>query len=93
MPDAVFAAWRARVEAALDRVLRDPAVSPERLHAAMRHGVLNGGKRMRPLLVYATGTALGADEAALDDAAVAVERSAGRAPGDAGQRWSQDRRR
>ena len=73
MPDAVFAAWRARVEAALDRVLRDPAVSPERLHAAMRHGVLNGGKRMRPLLVYATGTALGADEAALDDAAVAVE--------------------
>ena len=73
MPDAVFAAWRARVEAALDRVLRDPAVSPERLHAAMRHGVLNGGKRMRPLLVYATGTALGADETALDDAAVAVE--------------------
>ena len=27
MPDAVFAAWRARVEAALDRVLRDPAPS------------------------------------------------------------------
>ena len=73
MPDAVFAAWRARVEAALDRVLRDPAVSPERLHAAMRHGVLNGGKRMRPLLVYATGTAFGTDATQLDAAAVAVE--------------------
>ena len=73
MPDAAFAAWRSRVEATLDRVLPDPAVSPHRLHAAMRHGVLNGGKRIRPLLVYATGTAFGADEAALDDAAIAVE--------------------
>ena len=73
MPDAVFAAWRTRVEAALDRALPDAGTSPQRLHDAMRHGVLNGGKRMRPLLVYATGTAFGADEAALDDAAVAVE--------------------
>ncbi|MEG3049063.1 MAG: polyprenyl synthetase family protein, partial [Thermomonas sp.] len=73
MPDAVFAAWRTRVEAALDRALPDAGTSPQRLHDAMRHGVLNGGKRMRPLLVYATGTAFGADEATLDDAAVAVE--------------------
>ena len=73
MPDAVFAAWRSRVEATLDRVLPDPAVSPHRLHGAMRHGVLNGGKRMRPLLVYATGTAFGASEADLDAAAAAVE--------------------
>lgn len=73
MPDAVFAAWRTRVEAALDRALPDPAVSPRRLHAAMRHGVLNGGKRMRPLLAYATGSAFGATEADLDAAAVAVE--------------------
>ena len=73
MPEHVFAAWRTRVEAALDRALPDPAASPARLHAAMRHGVLNGGKRMRPLLVYATGTALGADEAVLDEAAIAVE--------------------
>ena len=73
MPDAGFAAWRTRVEATLDRVLPDPDSSPRRLHAAMRHGVLNGGKRMRPLLVYATGTALGAREADLDAAAAAVE--------------------
>ena len=73
MPDTAHARWRARVEAALDIALPDPASAPSRLHAAMRHGVLNGGKRMRPLLVYATGTALGAEEGALDAAATAVE--------------------
>ena len=39
----------------------------------MRHAVLLGGKRMRPLLVYAAGTAFGADEASLDAPAAAVE--------------------
>jgi farnesyl diphosphate synthase len=39
----------------------------------MRHATLNGGKRMRPLLVYATGTAFGCDATALDHAAAAVE--------------------
>ena len=73
MPDTAHARWRARVEAALDIALPEPASAPSRLHAAMRHGVLNGGKRVRPLLVYATGTALGADEGALDAAASAVE--------------------
>jgi farnesyl diphosphate synthase len=73
MPDAAFAAWRTRVEATLDRVLPDPETSPRRLHGAMRHGVLNGGKRMRPLLTYATGSAFGAEEAGLDAAAAAVE--------------------
>ncbi len=68
-----IAAWRARAEAALARALPDPAIAPQRLHAAMRHGVLNGGKRMRPLLVYATGTALGARAIDLDAAAAAVE--------------------
>ena len=68
-----FADWRSRVEAALDQHLPDPAHDPVRLHAAMRHAVLGGGKRVRPLLVYATGTALGASEEDLDDAAVAVE--------------------
>ena len=73
MPETAFAAWRTRVEAALDRALPSPADAPQRLHAAMRHGVLNGGKRMRPLLVYATGNAFGADDDALDTAAAAVE--------------------
>ncbi len=73
MPEARFAAWRARVEVALERILPPPTIAPGRLHAAMRHAALGGGKRMRPLLVYATGTTFAADAEALDDAAVAVE--------------------
>ena len=73
MPESAFAAWRARIEAALDDALPATDQSPHRLHAAMRHAVLNGGKRMRPLLVYASGNAFGADAHTLDAAAVAVE--------------------
>jgi farnesyl diphosphate synthase len=39
----------------------------------MRYAVLGGGKRLRPVLVYATGTALGAQLETLDAAAAAVE--------------------
>lgn len=73
MPDRDLAAWRTRVDAALDHALPSPDLSPRRLHAAMRHAVLNGGKRMRPMLVYASGIAMGANEQKLDAAAVAVE--------------------
>ena len=73
MASEAFARWAARTEATLLALLPDPAAEPSRLHAAMRHATLGGGKRMRPLLVYATGTALGADEASLDLAAAAVE--------------------
>ncbi len=73
MPDRNFAAWRTRVEAALEHALPSPEHAPHGLHAAMRHAVLNGGKRMRPMLVYASGTAMGATEPDLDAAAAAVE--------------------
>ena len=73
MPDSSFVAWRARVDAALEQALPCASASPQRLHAAMHHAALDGGKRMRPLLVYATGTAFGADAAALDAPAAAVE--------------------
>ena len=65
--------WRARIDACLEQSLPPSIASPMRLHAAMRHAVLDGGKRMRPLLVYATGTAFGADEEKLDAPAAAVE--------------------
>lgn len=39
----------------------------------MRHGVLVGGKRLRPVLVYAAGRALGAEDEALDAPAMALE--------------------
>lgn len=68
-----LAGWRDRADAALARALPDPQSSPQRLHAAMRHAVLLGGKRMRPLLVYASGAVFAADPLALDAPAVAVE--------------------
>ncbi len=71
--DALLAAWRQRVDAAIASALPDPATAPRRLHAAMRHAALLGGKRVRPLLVYATGTALGLAPAELDAPAAAVE--------------------
>lgn len=73
MPDSLFQHWRIRVDAVLIRVLPDPDASPQRLHAAMQHAVLLGGKRMRPLLVYASGALFGASETALDAPAAAVE--------------------
>ena len=69
----LFVDWRARSEARLDAALTGIQGVPDRLLAAMRHAVLGGGKRMRPLLAYATGHALGADAAHIDHAACAVE--------------------
>ena len=69
----VIAQWRLRIDAALERTLPPAGQSPQRLHAAMRHAALLGGKRMRPLLVHATGAAFGADMALLDAPALAVE--------------------
>lgn len=64
---------RARVNAELEELFEHRSVAAERLEAAMRHGVLGNGKRLRPVLVYAAGRALGAHDDDLDAAAVAVE--------------------
>ncbi len=62
--------------------LPDAATEPARLHEAMRYAALDGGKRVRPLLVYATGDLVArqsgsspdaATNTALDAAACAVE--------------------
>jgi farnesyl diphosphate synthase len=65
--------YQSRVHAFLDTVLPAADVSPQRLHAAQRYAVLSGGKRLRPLLVYCTGEALGVASSALDAPAAAVE--------------------
>ncbi len=62
-----------RVENALDQRLPAASILPQKLHEAMRYTVLNGGKRMRPMLTYATGKALGITPEALDGPACAVE--------------------
>ena len=62
-----------RADDALARVLPAEDLAPTELHRAMRYAVLGGGKRLRPLLVYAAGHALGCDGGILDAPASAVE--------------------
>jgi len=62
-----------RVEKALEDRLPSGQLLPQKLHQAMRYSVLNGGKRMRPMLTYCTGKTLGIDPEALDGPACAVE--------------------
>ncbi len=72
-----FAAWshgvKEHVEAALAQRLPPADIAPQRLHAAMRYAVLGGGKRIRPLLAFAAGEAVGAPPARILPAACAVE--------------------
>ena len=65
--------YTTRVDDALERALPAPETSPERLHEAMRYAVFNGGKRLRPVLVYAAGECLGVETVLLDAPAVAIE--------------------
>ncbi|MEW5834870.1 MAG: farnesyl diphosphate synthase [Pseudomonadota bacterium] len=62
-----------RADRALTAALPAEDVPPAELHRAMRYAVLGGGKRLRPLLVYAAGHALGCDGPVLDAPACAVE--------------------
>lgn len=62
-----------RVEEALNARLPSAAILPQRLHEAMRYSTLDGGKRMRPMLTYCTGKALGLELDILDAPACAVE--------------------
>ncbi|MDO4683272.1 MAG: polyprenyl synthetase family protein [Lautropia sp.] len=77
--DAWMQARAGHVECVLQKVLpaspsgMAPGLAPEQLHEAMRYAVLGGGKRVRPLLVYAAGELVDASPAVLDGAACAVE--------------------
>jgi len=66
-------AWQQRVEQAIEHRLPKQTTTPENLHKAMRYAVLNGGKRIRPFLVYAAGQAVESSAQALDITASAVE--------------------
>jgi farnesyl diphosphate synthase len=72
-----FQAWtksvQAGIEDALNAFLPEVNVSPAHLHEAMRYAALDGGKRVRPLLVYAAGRLFDAPQAVLARAAAAVE--------------------
>src|SRR5471032_1092182 len=64
---------QARVNAALDGLFQAPGPELTRLYAAIRYSVMNGGKRVRPLLAYAACEALGGVAEHANGAACAVE--------------------
>ena len=72
-----FQAWmgavQTRMENALSRLLPAAHVAPPNLHEAMRYAVLEGGKRVRPLLAFAAGEVTAAPRERLEIAGAAVE--------------------
>ena len=77
LPALPFADWMKSVQLGVERDLEQflptPETLPQRLHDAMRYAALDGGKRVRPLLVFAAGSLFDAAPAALARAACAVE--------------------
>ena len=76
-PDLAWAVWsgerQRRIEDVLARLLPNTDLAPALLSQAMRYAVLDGGKRMRPLLAYAAGELTDAPPSLVDAAAAAVE--------------------
>ena len=76
-PDLAWAVWcgerQRRIEDVLAQALPRADRNPMALAQAMRYAVLDGGKRMRPLLAYAAGEVVGAAPESVDAAAAAVE--------------------
>ena len=69
---ALLSHYQQRTEETLRHWLPSADIVPVKLHEAMRYTALDGGKRVRPFLVYAAGGALGAEPERLDAAAAAV---------------------
>jgi farnesyl diphosphate synthase len=68
-----LAGWQQQFEIELARQLEPAAPEPDLLHQAMRYSSLSGGKRIRPMLVYASGHALGVKPEELKAIACSVE--------------------
>jgi len=72
-----FTGWRKAVQSDMEGLLQSHLPSadklPQRLHEAMHYAVLDGGKRVRPLLVFAAGELFDAPRDAVERAACAVE--------------------
>ena len=76
-PQDAFAArldhYRSRVDSKLNQILAADPSTPERLLEAMRYSVLGAGKRVRPMLAYASAELCGVPESAIDAIAASVE--------------------
>lgn len=64
--------YQQRVDQVLDDALRQESIEP-RLQEAMRYALFNGGKRVRPVLVYLVNQLLSGDLADADRPAAAIE--------------------
>ena len=77
MTPSDFQSWvharQNRIESTLQGILPGADIAPQRLHQAMRYAVLGGGKRVRPLLAFASGELTGADTERVAIAGAAVE--------------------
>ncbi|THD35633.1 MAG: polyprenyl synthetase family protein [Sphingomonas sp.] len=63
----------AEIDRRFDALLAIPDDPRADLYRAMRHAAIGGGKRLRPLLVFATGNLFGVDRDCLARAAAAIE--------------------
>ena len=61
------------IDALFDHLLTVPSDPRASLYQAMRHAAIGGGKRLRPLLVFATGKLFGVDRTCLARVGAAVE--------------------
>ncbi len=61
------------VDETLDKLIPSSEIEPKRLHEAIRWSLFAGGKRFRPVLVFAVGETFGADKERLLRMAAAVE--------------------
>ena len=68
-----LAGYSQQVDAQLERILPPASGPAERLFAAMRYSVLNGGKRLRPALCFAAADAIGNSNSNTAKVAAAVE--------------------
>lgn len=75
--ERAFEDWMSDIQSTMEQALMSflpqPGAVPQQLHEAMRYAVLDGGKRVRPLLVYAAGDLFGAAPAQQARAGAAVE--------------------
>ncbi len=74
-----FSEYQKECQRRIDQILKSSladnstVASAQKLMAAMNYSLFNGGKRVRPLLVYATAAAVGANQDKADAPAAAVE--------------------
>ncbi|MFK7857627.1 MAG: (2E,6E)-farnesyl diphosphate synthase [Granulosicoccus sp.] len=71
--EPILTEYQTRVDAALLKRLPSSDAPSTQLPVAMKYAVTNGGKRVRPVLAYATGKALGIPLVRVDTPACALE--------------------